>query len=109
MLAVWKFNVLTATPVNITNKYTIYMNKGCTMTLQDGGKALHIVSAWAAENRLVFEQVKTEEKSNEITAIPGLLEKLALEGSIVTIDVMGCQHKIADQVVRQKAGFIFNT
>jgi hypothetical protein len=60
-----------------------------------GGKALHIVSAQAVENRLVFGQVKTEEKSNEITAIPTLLEKLALEGCIVTIDAMGCQHKTA--------------
>jgi hypothetical protein len=53
---------------------------------KNGGKALHLVSAWATENRLVFGQVKTEEKSNEITAIPTLLEKLALEGCIVTID-----------------------
>jgi predicted transposase YbfD/YdcC len=52
----------------------------------EGGKALHVVSAWATENRLVFGQVKTEEKSNEITAIPALLEKIALEGCIVTID-----------------------
>jgi hypothetical protein len=52
----------------------------------EGGKALHVVSAWATENRLVFGQVKTEEKSNEITAIPVLLEKIALEGCIVTID-----------------------
>jgi hypothetical protein len=56
-----------------------------------GGNAPHIVSAWATENRLVFGQVKTEEKSkgNEvstITAIPALLEKVALEGCIVTID-----------------------
>jgi hypothetical protein len=56
-----------------------------------GGKALHIVSARAAENRLVFGQVKTEEKSNKITAIPTLLEKLALEGCIVTTGAMGCQ------------------
>jgi hypothetical protein len=51
-----------------------------------GGKALHAVSARAAENRLVFGQVKTEEKSSGITAIPVLLEKIALEGCIVTID-----------------------
>ncbi|MDR2136497.1 MAG: ISAs1 family transposase [Treponema sp.] len=51
-----------------------------------GGNALHIVSAWATENRLVFGQVKTEEKSNEITAIPALLESLDISGCIVTID-----------------------
>jgi hypothetical protein len=72
-----------------------------------GGKALHMVSAWAVENRPVFCRVKTEEKSNEITAIPALLEKPALEGSIVTIDAMGCRHKIADRVVQQKADYLF--
>jgi predicted transposase YbfD/YdcC len=75
---------------------------------RSGAKALHIVSAWATENRLVFGQVKTEEKSNEITAIPTLLEKLALEGCIVTIDAMGCQHKIADLVVQKKADYLFS-
>jgi predicted transposase YbfD/YdcC len=73
-----------------------------------GSKALHVVSAWATENRLVFGQVKTDEKSNEITAIPELLEKLALEGCIVTIDAMGCQYKIADQIVKQKADYLFS-
>ena len=52
----------------------------------EAGKPLHIVSAWAAANRLVFEQVKTEDKSNEITAISVLLDKIALEGSIVSVD-----------------------
>jgi predicted transposase YbfD/YdcC len=57
--------------------------------------------------------VKTEEKSkgNEvstITAIPTLLEKVALEGCVVTIDAMGCQHKIADRIVKKKAGYLFS-
>ncbi|MCP4606424.1 MAG: ISAs1 family transposase [Proteobacteria bacterium] len=52
--------------------------------------AIHMVSAWAAENRIVLGQVKTEEKSNEITAIPELLEVLDISGCIVTIDAMGC-------------------
>ncbi len=60
-----------------------------------GKKALHMVSAWAVENRLVLAQVATEEKSNEITAIPVLLRQLALAGCIVTIDAMGTQTKIA--------------
>jgi predicted transposase YbfD/YdcC len=67
-----------------------------------------MVSAWAEENRLVFGQVKTEEKSNEITAIPALLEKLALEGCIVTIDAMGCQYKTANKVVEKKADYLFS-
>jgi hypothetical protein len=53
---------------------------------KSGAKPLHLVSAWATENRLLFGQVKMEEKSNEIPAIPALLEKVALEGCIVTID-----------------------
>jgi predicted transposase YbfD/YdcC len=66
-----------------------------------GKKALHLVSAWAVENRLVLAQVATEEKSNEITAIPVLLRQLALTGCIVTIDAMGTQTKIADQIIEQ--------
>jgi predicted transposase YbfD/YdcC len=72
------------------------------------GKALHIVSAWAAANRLVFGQVKTDDKSNEITAIPTLLDKIALQGCIVSIDAMGCQYKIADKIVKKKADYVFS-
>ena len=63
-----------------------------------GLKALHMVSAWASRNGVVLGQVKTEEKSNEITAMPVLLEKLELSGSIVTIDAMGCQREIVKQI-----------
>jgi predicted transposase YbfD/YdcC len=72
------------------------------------GKSLHIVSAWAGVNRLVFGQVKTDDKSNEITAIPLLLEKIALEGSIVSIDAMGCQWEIADKIIKKKADYVFS-
>jgi predicted transposase YbfD/YdcC len=72
-----------------------------------GCKAIHLVSAWATENRLVFAQVKTEEKSNEITAIPTLLDMIVLKGCIVTIDAMGCQYKIADQIVQAGADYLF--
>jgi predicted transposase YbfD/YdcC len=70
-----------------------------------GKKALHLVSAWAVENRLVLAQVATEEKSNEITAIPLLLEQLALSGCIVTIDAMGTQSKIAEQIIDQDGDY----
>jgi len=70
-----------------------------------GKKALHQVSAWAVENRLVLAQVATEEKSNEITAIPLLLRQLALAGCIVTIDAMGTQTKIADQIIEQDGDY----
>ncbi len=70
-----------------------------------GKKALHVVSAWAVENRLVLAQLATEEKSNEITAIPILLRQLALAGCIVTIDAMGTQTKIAAQIVEQEGDY----
>jgi predicted transposase YbfD/YdcC len=70
--------------------------------------AIHMVSAWACKNRLVLGQVKTETKSNEVTAIPELLKKLDLVGSIVTIDAMGCQKKIAQQIIKQGGDYVFN-
>ena len=70
-----------------------------------GKKALHVVSAWAVESRLVLAQIATEEKSNEITAIPVLLRQLALAGCIVTIDAMGTQTKIADQIIEQQGEY----
>ncbi len=69
-------------------------------------KALHTVSAFAAETRLVLGQKKTDEKSNEITAIPELLELLDIEGSIVTIDAMGTQKKIAKKIQDKGADYI---
>ena len=71
-----------------------------------GKAAIHMVSAWAATNRLVLGQLKTDEKSNEITAIPELLRVLALKGCIVTIDAMGCQTEIAELIVDQKADYV---
>jgi predicted transposase YbfD/YdcC len=64
-------------------------------------KPLHMVSAWACQNRLVLGQVATDEKSNEISAIPKLLALLELKGCIVTIDAIGCQRAIAEQIVDQ--------
>jgi len=63
------------------------------------------VSAWAVENRLVLAQLATEEKSNEITAIPLLLRQLVLVGCIVTIDAMGTQTKIAHQIIEQEGDY----
>jgi predicted transposase YbfD/YdcC len=67
---------------------------------------LHMVSAWAHENRLILGQVKTDEKSNEITAIPQLLKLLELTGSIVTIDAIGTQKEIAKAIVEKKADYV---
>lgn len=72
---------------------------------QLGKTAIHIVSAWANSNKLVIGQVKTEEKSNEITAIPELLQILEIKKCIVTIDAMGCQKEIAKNIIDQKADY----
>lgn len=71
-----------------------------------GRGAIHMVSAWAAANRLVLGQVKVDDKSNEITAIPELLQVLALEGCIVTLDALGCQKEIATRIVDKKADYV---
>jgi predicted transposase YbfD/YdcC len=67
---------------------------------------VHMVSAWSTGNRMVLGQVKTDEKSNEITAIPRLLELLHLHGCLVTIDAMGCQKEIAAKIVESKADYM---
>lgn len=72
----------------------------------NGKSPIHMVSAWACENNLVLGQIKVNEKSNEITAIPNLLEVLALEGTIVTIDAMGCQTEIAKKIIENKANYV---
>ncbi len=68
--------------------------------------AIHMVSAWATENRLVLGQVKVDKKSNEITAIPELIKVLELTGCIVTIDAMGCQKEIVKLIAEQDADYI---
>jgi predicted transposase YbfD/YdcC len=69
-------------------------------------RAVHMVSAWATNNKLVLGQRKVAEKSNEITAIPELLELLTISGCIVTIDAMGCQTEIAEQIVQQEGDYL---
>lgn len=74
---------------------------------QHGKKSpIHMVSAWAHNNNLVLGQVKVNEKSNEITAIPTLLEVLSVENSIVTIDAMGCQTAIAEKIIEKQADYV---
>jgi len=76
-----------------------YQNKGAKAPI-------HMVSAFAARQRLVLGQVKVAEKSNEIVAIPKLLDMLAIEGAIVTIDAMGCQRDIAQKILDKKADYV---
>jgi predicted transposase YbfD/YdcC len=68
--------------------------------------AIHMVSAFAARQRMVLGQVKVADKSNEIVAIPALLDMMAIEGAIVTIDAMGCQRDIAKKIVDKKADYV---
>lgn len=69
---------------------------------------LHMISAYATEANLVLAQEKVSDKSNEITAIPHLLEWLDLKGNIVTIDAMGCQYAIADKIIEREGQYIFS-
>jgi len=70
--------------------------------------AIHMVSAWAVENGIVLGQIKTSEKSNEITAIPELIKQLELQDTIVSIDAMGCQKAIAEQIIEKKGDYVFS-
>jgi len=70
-------------------------------------KAIHLVGAWSHANQLALGQVRTDEKSNEITAIPALLDLLELKGCIVTIDAMGCQKDIAEKIIKAQADYVF--
>ena len=67
---------------------------------------LHLVSAWAGEHGLALGQVATEEKSNEITAIPELIDRIDVKGAVVTIDAMGCQKEIAGKIVAAKGDYV---
>ena len=71
-----------------------------------GKQAIHMVNVWASANGLALGQAKVEEKSNEITAIPKLLQLLELAGCIVTIDAMGCQKEIARQIIEAEADYL---
>jgi predicted transposase YbfD/YdcC len=73
---------------------------------RSGQEAVHMVSAFAARQRLVLGQIKVADKSNEIVAIPKLLDMLAIEGAIVTIDAIGCQRDIAQKIVDKKADYL---
>ena len=72
----------------------------------NGKSPIHMAGAWATANGVALGQVKTDDRSNEITAIPKLLKALEIKGCIVTIDAMGCQKKIARQVVKQGADYV---
>lgn len=103
--------------ISWTRELTIFSENGGDIVAIDGktmrgakngDKITHIVNAWCSANNLVLGQVKTDEKSNEITAIPELLDLLYLEGCIVTIDAMGCQTKIVKKIKKKKADYVIS-
>lgn len=71
-------------------------------------RPLHLVGAWAAKQNILLGQIKTEEKSNEIDAIPELLNLIDIEGATVTIDAMGCQKKIAEKIIEKNANYVLS-
>lgn len=82
------------------------MFRGSLQRAGSPGYHLHMVSAWAVDHHISLGQVKTDEKSNEITAIPQLLDALDIKGCTITIDAMGCQKKITEKIKKNKANYV---
>lgn len=80
----------------------------CSYDSSKNKNAIHMISAWSSQNNLVLGQLKVEDKSNEITAIPKLLSVLELNGCIVSIDAMGCQKEIAEIIIKKEADYILS-
>lgn len=94
--------------LDLEQKVVAFDGKTSRRSFDGDGKPMHMVSAFASEFGVVLGQLKTEEKSNEITAIPELIKLLDLKGAIVTIDAMGCQHKIAKEIIDKEADYLFS-
>lgn len=94
--------------VNLTGGEVIPIDGKTIRGAKSNGKKspFHMVSAWASNNNMVLGQVKVSEKSNEITAIPRLLELITVKGCIVTIDAMGCQQEIARKIIKEEADYV---
>ena len=104
-----KFIEWTSELINISGQKEIISLDGKTVrgAKSKGKKSpIHIVSAWASRNSLVLGQVKTDEKSNEITAVPELLDSLSIEDGIITADAMSCQKDIAAKIIEKGADYI---
>ena len=89
----------------VAGKIIAFDGKTACGSRREGGRALHILSAFLTDEQTVIGEVMCDEKSNEITAIPELLDMLTLEKSIITIDAMGTQTKIAEQIIAQNADY----
>lgn len=82
------------------------VNAFAIVAKNDSKSMIHLVNAWSNSNQMILGQIKTEEKSNEITVIPNLLDLLELEGVVVTIDAMVCQTAIAEKIVDAGANYV---
>jgi len=105
------FSHWVASLVELSDKNIIAIDGKClrrSMDKASNKSALYMVSAWATENQLVLAQQKVDEKSNEITAIPKLLLQLDISGAVVTMDAMGCQKKVAQQIITQKGDYMLS-
>ncbi len=95
----------------LTQGQVIAINGKClrgSIDRASGKAAIYMVSAWAHQNQLVLGQQKVDDKSNEITAIPKLLLQLDIVGAVITMDAMGCQTKIAAQIIQQGADYVLS-
>lgn len=98
-----------ATIAKIDTPQIIAIDGKCSRhSFDDGQKMLHMVNVLATESLLVLGQEKVDEKSNEITALPKILEWLDVKGHIVTIDAMGCQYEIANKILEKEGNYIFS-
>lgn len=92
--------------LDLSKKIVAVDGKTSRRSFDGDGRPMHLVSAFASELGVVLGQLKTEEKSNEITAIPELLDLLDITGAVVTIDAMGCQSKIVKKIIKKKADYL---
>ena len=91
---------------NLSDEVVAIDGKALRRAVNEGDSIPYIISAWATQSGLVLGQVKVEEKSNEITALPKLLDALVLKGCIVTLDAMGCQKEIAANIIDKQADYV---
>lgn len=92
--------------INLEEKIVAVDGKTSRRSFDGENDAMHMISAFASEIGIVLGQLKVDGKSNEITAIPQLLDILDIEGAIVTIDSMGCQSKIVEKIINKKADYV---
>lgn len=97
----WTNNILKIMP-----EFISIDGKTLRRTMNGDIPPAHIISVWASKQNMILGQLKTDNKSNEITAIPELLDLLILNGSIITIDAMGCQTKIAEKIINKGANYV---